>query len=147
MNLLLRGRPEIAIYPCNLFQPFRKLSSKLTLRAQNGYRKGAFSAAFWKCDHVPPRMARAEFFSARFLRRSFVDASKMQVDQSHRLISHASSFRLPAVYLFIFSDVRGRFIHSRKLSISNRIFYGFCKRKIDEKCYFSFRRSLTTQKK
>lgn len=70
MNLLLHGRPEIAIYPtisfC-LFASFHRSARKVN-------RKDAFSADFWKCDHVPLRIARAEFlpriFSDRSLMRS-----------------------------------------------------------------------------
>lgn len=76
MNLLLRGRPEIAIYPCNLFQPFRKFSPKLTLRARNDDRKVLFRAAFWKCDHVPPRIARDRESREFFFRRNFSDRRK-----------------------------------------------------------------------
>lgn len=79
MNLLLRSRPEIAIYPYNLFLPFSELPPGLMLRAQKGNRKRlpfrqlfasaiTFHRQWWECW----------VFCAISPARSSVDTSEVQ---------------------------------------------------------------------
>lgn len=139
MNLLLRGQPEIAIYPYNIFLPFRKLPLRLTLHAKKGNQK---RVPFWQLSgsaitfHREWRELsfRCDFsVGDRLLMRQRCRINWYQIDTENsrgksRWINLMDRFRTLSSYFF-FSDVRGRFIHSRKLSISNCTFYGrFCKR-------------------
>lgn len=149
MNLLLRDRPEIAIYPSTI-------SSCLFASFHLGWRymrkkvieRGAFLAAFWKCDHVSQWMARVEF-SARFsCWRSFVDAGWIdQIDTENsrgksRWINLIDRFCTLFPYFFFWMGIS--FIPCWYRIVSFMVVFA---NEMNEKYYFFFRRSFTIKKK